>query len=76
MYFPFVFYGFIKAIMEAIYRWFYFSSTASVWLQYLLYQPRAYAFSTTATRLRVGAPTTRLRVWCTYEALTNQGEMH
>ena len=28
---------------------------------------RVYAFS---------APTTRLRVWCTYEALTNQGEVH
>jgi hypothetical protein len=28
-------------------------------------QVRVYAFS---------APTTRLRVWCTYEALTNQGE--
>ena len=28
-------------------------------------QVRVYAF---------GAPTTRLRVWCTYEALTNQGE--
>ena len=26
----FVFYGFIKAIMEAVYRWFYFLSTASV----------------------------------------------
>ena len=30
MYLPFVFYGFIEAIMEAVYRWFYFSSTASV----------------------------------------------
>ena len=30
-------------------------------------QPRVYA---------LGAPTTRLRVWCTYEALTNQGEAH
>src|SRR6266700_6843121 len=29
-----------------------------------VHQPRVYAF---------GAPTTRLRVWCTYEALTNQG---
>jgi len=28
-------------------------------------QVRVYAF---------GAPTTRLRVWCTYKALTNQGE--
>src|SRR6266702_1082145 len=28
---------------------------------------RVYAF---------GAPTTRLRVWCTPEALTNQGETH
>ena len=28
--FSFVFYGFIKAIMEAIYRWFYFLSTASI----------------------------------------------
>ncbi len=28
---------------------------------------RVYAF---------GAPTTRLRVWCTPEALTNQGEAH
>ena len=62
IYFPFVFYGFIKAIMEAVYRWFHFSSTASVWLQYLLCQPRAYAFSTAATRLHVGAPTTHLRV--------------
>ena len=30
----------------------------------LVHQVRVYAF---------GAPTTRLRVWCTYEALTNQG---
>src|ERR1700685_4631804 len=30
----------------------------------LVHQVRVYAFS---------APTTRLRVWCTYEALTNQG---
>ena len=30
-----------------------------------VHQPRVYAF---------GAPTTRLRVWCTYEALTNQGD--
>src|ERR1700729_1547170 len=29
-------------------------------------QVRVYAF---------GAPTTRLRVWCTYKALTNQGEV-
>ena len=29
-----------------------------------VHQVRVYAF---------GAPTTRLRVWCTYEALTNQG---
>src|ERR1700729_2529984 len=29
-----------------------------------VHQVRVYAFS---------APTTRLRVWCTYEALTNQG---
>ena len=29
-----------------------------------VHQPRVYAF---------GAPTTRLRVWCTYKALTNQG---
>ena len=32
-----------------------------------VYQPLVYAF---------GAPTTRLRVWCTPEALTNQGETH
>ena len=32
-----------------------------------VHQPRVFAF---------GAPTTRLRVWCTYEALTNQGETH
>src|ERR1700723_4612285 len=30
-----------------------------------VHQVRVYAFS---------APTTRLRVWCTYKALTNQGE--
>ena len=30
----------------------------------LVHQVRVYAF---------GAPTTRLRVWCTPEALTNQG---
>ena len=30
-----------------------------------VHQVRVYAF---------GTPTTRLRVWCTYEALTNQGE--
>ena len=29
-----------------------------------VHQVRVYAF---------GVPTTRLRVWCTYEALTNQG---
>jgi len=28
--FSFMFYGFIKAITEAIYRWFHFLSTASV----------------------------------------------
>ena len=33
----FVFYGSIEAITEAIHRWFHFSSTASVWLQHLLY---------------------------------------
>ena len=33
----------------------------------LVQQPRVYMF---------GAPTTRLRVQCTYEALTNQGEAH
>ena len=33
--FSFVFYGFIKAITEAVYRWFHFLSTASVWLQHL-----------------------------------------
>src|SRR5438132_11909886 len=33
----------------------------------LVHQVRVYAF---------GAPTTRLRVWCTYKALTNQGEAH
>ena len=26
----FIFYGFIEAITEAVYRWFHFSSTASV----------------------------------------------
>ena len=31
------------------------------------YTNRVYAF---------GAPTTRLRVWYTYEALTHQGEVH
>ena len=31
------------------------------------YASRVYAF---------GAPTTRLRVWYTYEALTHQGEAH
>ena len=69
----FVSYGSIEAITEAIHRWFHFSSTASVWLQHLVYervftrsvhQPLVYAF---------GALTTRLRVWCTPEALTNQG---
>ena len=30
-----------------------------------VHQPRVYAF---------GVPTTRLRVWCTYKALTNQGD--
>ena len=33
----------------------------------LVHQVRVYAF---------GVPNTRLRVWCTYEALTNQGEVH
>jgi len=28
--FSYVFYGFIKAITEAVYKWFYFLSTASV----------------------------------------------
>jgi len=28
--FSFMFYGFIKAITEAVYRWFHFLSTASV----------------------------------------------
>jgi len=28
--FSFAFYGSIKAITEAVYKWFYFSSTASV----------------------------------------------
>jgi len=32
-----------------------------------VHQVRVYAFN---------APTTCLRVWCTYEALTNQGEAH
>ena len=32
-----------------------------------VHQVRVYAFS---------VPTTRLRVWCTYKALTNQGEAH
>src|ERR1700729_4419965 len=32
-----------------------------------VHQVRVYAF---------GAPTTHLRVWCTPEALTNQGEVH
>ena len=32
-----------------------------------VHQVRVYAF---------GAPTTRLRVWGTYEALTNQGEVY
>ena len=73
LYISFVFYGSIKAITEAIHRWFHFSSTASVWLQHLVYervficsvyQPLVYAF---------GVLITRLRVWCTPEALTNQG---
>src|SRR6266704_5405564 len=34
-------------------------------LTHSVHQVRVYAFST---------PTTRLRVWCTYEAVTNQGE--
>jgi hypothetical protein len=60
-----VFYGFIKAITEAVYRWFHFSSTASVWLNKrvftrLVYQPPVYAF---------GAPTTCLRVRCTNHLL-------
>ena len=33
-------------------------------------------FGTAATRLRVSVLTTHLRVWCTYEVLTNQGEMY
>jgi hypothetical protein len=33
-------------------------------------------FGTAATRLCVSTPTTRLRVWCTYKVLTNQGEAH
>jgi len=31
LYISFIFYGSIKAITEAIYKWFYFLSTASVW---------------------------------------------
>ena len=58
--FSFVFYGSIEAITEAVHKWFYFSSSASVWLQHLVYecvftrsvhQPLVYAF---------GAPTTYL----------------
>ena len=32
LYISFIFYGSIEATTEAIYRWFHFSSTASVWL--------------------------------------------
>ena len=38
LYISFVFYGSIKAITEAIHRWFHFLSTASVWLYYLVYE--------------------------------------
>ena len=67
-----VFYGSIEAITEAVHRWFHFSKyrqclitapvvpTACLHIQYAT---TVYAF---------GAPTTRLRVWCTYKALTNQ----
>src|SRR6266567_8968717 len=84
--FSFMFYGSIEATTEAIYRWFYFSKyrqciitapvilTACLRARYteyaftrLVHQPLTYAF---------GAPTTHLRVWRTYEALTNQGETH
>ena len=69
-------YSSIEAITEAIYRWFHFSSTASVWLYKrvftrLLHQPLIYAFS---------VPTTCLRIWCTNHLLVKywliRGEAH
>ena len=62
LYISFVFYGSVEATTEAIYRWFYFLSTASVWLQHLVYervftrsvhQPLVYAFGTLSACLRV-----------------------
>ena len=73
IYISFVFYGSVKAITEAMYKWFYFQvppvynySTCCTnrVLTRSVHQVRVYAF---------GAPTTRLRVQCTPEALTNQG---
>ena len=54
----FIFYGFIEATTEAVHKWFHFSSTASVWLYYLVYervftrsvhQPLVYAFDAPTT---------------------------
>ena len=76
LYISFVFYGSIEAITEAIYRWFYFSNTASVWLYKrvftrLVHQPPVYVF---------GALTTCLRVRCTNHLLIKhwliRGEAH
>ena len=38
LYISFIFYGFIEATTEAVYKWFHFLSTASVWLYYLVYE--------------------------------------
>src|SRR6266702_8136797 len=72
--FSFVFYGSIEAITEAIHRWFYFSK----YRQCMITAPNRVP-TRSVHRIRVyafGVPTTRLRVWCTPEALTNQGEAH
>jgi len=72
--FSFVFYSYIKAIMEvyiggSIFQVLPVSDYSTCCMNRVLtrsvHQPRVYAF---------GAPTTRLRVWHTYEALTNQGD--
>ena len=76
LYIFFVFYSSIKAITEAIHRWFHFLSTASVWLYKrvftrLVHQPLIYAFS---------APTTCLCVQYTNHLLVKhwliRGEAH
>ena len=68
----FMFYSCIEAITEAVHRWFHFLSTASVWLQHLLYQPRAYAFGTPTVFTR---SVHQLPAYAS-SALTNQGETH